>query len=78
MVRLSELVDERLHHAHSANTAQLKIFTGLLPIFDSFHVLTVRHHPRAIHVSCCIPKESDPQSTCTCCIALLTAVNLSR
>ena len=29
MVRLSELVDERLHHAHSANTAQLKIFAGI-------------------------------------------------
>lgn len=41
MVRLSELVDERLHHAHSANTAQLKIFAGLLRIFDSFHALTV-------------------------------------
>ena len=36
MVRLSELVDERLHHAHSANTAQLKIFAGLLRILTVF------------------------------------------
>ena len=33
MVRLSELVDERLHHAHSANTAQLKVFCEFLTVF---------------------------------------------